>query len=695
MKIFIENFIKRKGYSQNRLVDAKGFIKLAEDWGVRIELTTLESLEKQKLLVPAFRYIPQLKKQKYTVFRKNGKEFCKLKGIKLKTDEEYVCEKTETYFTVLDNSQDHWKESSTEGYLYEPIERGYEKWDSLTKDEGNSKISYYSNFQLYWLLHIIEGLQREVGTLNEEVHIPDREWLEKVTQTEKLYLQNSYKRFHSFLKFLLLSQSAFYPYARSGGRTIVIHGDDEEWNRLKKEYNFEKTLDILELEEQEILYWYRIFVSKAEDLLGGSKVNSYGWFQLWKNISWNKKKYLKGNIRAGIDVLQWALMMKAILEYSKKQEIPDIDEISNYGYEDIQKIPLNRWGGSWSMRYIRNWRNLGLTKFQYEELNRLAGEISKSTDKTSIEESFKPYKRLGFYIDWGEKSILFDDTKLKIKNYYKDRYRQTYYRANSFGLDFQPRVLLFVEGPTEERVIPEVMRWYYMDPSEIGVDIIGIGGVSNWFGGEFNLKEQFDSKPKKKLLSNFKALLTYNLNRWQVIPYLVADNEGNLHELMKEGISLEMLGEELPINTTSKIVYIWGVTNENKPFEGESFEFANFKDEEISIGLKKYLQKKVNSPKGISSSSVRRLRKKGVGIQTIHNSKYENIINKPELTSLLFSQLRTNYEDKKVGKEIFERPIFKMLDSVISHANLNHQPTDWIMEETNKHILKEIISGER
>jgi len=40
--------------------------------------------------------------------------------------------------------------------------------------------------------------------------------------------------------------------------------------------------------------------------------------------------------------------------------------------------------------------------------------------------------------------------------------------------------------------------------------------------------------------------------------------------------------------------YLWGVTNNNKPYKGNNFELANFNDEEILLAIEELLNDKID-----------------------------------------------------------------------------------------------------
>lgn len=729
---FLNCFINDKCYQQNSPLTVKQFIGEAKLRGIAIDGEILESLEKQGLLNPILRLERPIGVETRIKFLKDGKEFYRRKDIGLKDGEELIEEYKISFYSSYGFSKQYskllvnWLE---EGNLYSPENKGYEKWDRFIgkelEYERNKVITFYSNFQIYWLEILVSNLTINIDLLKESpalsaskiVEIGRRgnkgiysfqkidmlqEALTKVSNNDKWSdffniaekkesIRKQYNEFNKFLKFLLLIQHVYYPYARSGSKTIQLRGGDESWKKSKRNFCSKRTFEISGINLDDVLFWYKVFSEKTEDILGDS---SNDWMQLWKNISWNKKNRLKGCQRLGVDYLQWALMLKRFIEDNINKEIPDIDELNSYNHEDILNTELNRWNGRFNPRHYRNLRYFDFTPEQYDKLNVVIQEMQNGAEKSAIKKLFKPYEKLGFYINWKKKGIYFDEKELKLKNYYKDKYKKLYYLANSFGLDYQPKMIVFVEGDSEEIVIPEMLLWYGGSPEDLGIDFINICGVDSWLGGSFNLREQFDKKPKKKLISNFKALLTYNLKRWQIIPFLLADNEGNLIELIgnENGEVLSLNGEDIAFSKSSELVYVWGQDNKDTPFKGKSFELANYSDEEISEALSNILSRVKSKQIKIEPKDVNEIRDNH-GINEICNSQYRDDIkrSKIQINQRLFQNLKGAFENKEISNEVFERPIFKAFEIIIRNASLNHQPVDRISELKNRNILKEII----
>lgn len=725
---WVNYFIENECYLQNRPLTTKDFIKEAKKRNIEVNESTLENLEHKQLLLPILRLNRPIGTEERVKFEKNGKTFYKRKEFKLEDDEKFIEEYSVQYYSsygFLEHDKDLLSNWINEGLLFEPSSRKFQEWENFTGEElenGKEKtITFYSIFQLYWLevlknnltitidflgskpvlrtsqsVQVGRYIHRGNYSINDTSQISPK--LEELSQDDRwkdlfnledkqAELEAQYQKFNHVLKSLLLIQSVYYPYVKSGRKTIQLNVSDEKWKELKQKVDLKEILRVTNIDKEMLVYWYKVLTEKAEDILGE---HNYDWFQLWKNISWSKKEKLKGKVRLGIDYLQWAIMLKKIIEDFVEREIPDIDELSSYASEDLLKIDLDRWNGAFNPRHYRNLRNFDMPSSAYDELNEILKQIqSKSTDKKEIEARFKKYEELGFYIDWDKEGIYIDREKATSLDYWKNKYKRLYYLSNSFGIDYQPKITVFVEGATEATVLPKLLAWYYSKPEDLGIDFINIGGVDSLFGAEFNLKDQFDQKPEKKLISNFKSLITYNLDRWQIIPFLATDDEGNLLKLLDSGLIARINNQDISIDKESELVYVWGVTNKNIPLKGDSFELANFTDEELAKSISNVISE------SITSNDIKTARDSGVGINNICNGKYKNEVsgeNKVAIGVDLINNL-FDYFAKNNDESIFERPMFKMLNIVIKNAALNHQPVDRVSEIKNKEILVDIIKN--
>jgi hypothetical protein len=268
-----------------------------------------------------------------------------------------------------------------------------------------------------------------------------------------------------------------------------------------------------------------------------------------------------------------------------------------------------------------------------------------------------------------------DDTR----NYYYDRYKRLFYLANDFGLDYQPRVMVFLEGKTEEIILPKILAWYLgNDPKNMGIDLFNIEGISKFFGGVIPVKNSL-GKIEKKFLSNFNHLISYNLEKWQIIPFFIGDNENSIISLLKNKISIDFKKKSYSFPVDWQ--FIWGITNNNIPFIGKDFEMANFNNDEIADAIGFVLKKRI-LPDAVQ---VIRSNEKGIKQIDIEVSNHKiPIVNK--LIMNLFDQYR---EENK--KEIYERPIFKVIEKIRKLALLNHPPVNRKNELKNIEYFEGIL----
>jgi len=294
------------------------------------------------------------------------------------------------------------------------------------------------------------------------------------------------------------------------------------------------------------------------------------------------------------------------------------------------------------------------------------------------------------------------------KDYYYNRYKRLFYLANSFELDYQPRVMLFVEGETEENVLPLFFEWYSdISPEDMGVEIINFKGVTQLLSTsesaeklrklliDLQRKERQEilSKTKNKqlnqiikdlqevdiVISNWTSFLSYNLEKWQIIPFFISDNEGNIKHFLDADKPIRFEGADC--NVPKRWRFLWGIDNENLPFVGKDFEFANFSNEEIASALEKVIGKKV------AVEEIQALRENGNGINKVDGVEKKKI----EIGKELIQTLITTYQATK-DEAILRRPLISAIDKVLELASLNHLPTSRKHELINKAAIKKWLS---
>ncbi|MCG2811136.1 MAG: hypothetical protein L6428_06735 [Candidatus Aminicenantes bacterium] len=676
---FLHDFIKGEMYLQNPPMEMDEFIKYCEKLGVKTSKNELEFYEKEKLLFPIFRIERTIQESEWIKINIEGKgESWKQACDGLKDGETEIERCKKKYYPSYDFSEgdkDLLLSYFEEGYLFDPALKAFQDWTNFLGEEledcGQKIVSYYSSFQIFWLERIKEiseirfshnltcfnvgdcNLSAENGriflsaNLNLNIEISDKEgiplsggeiyrpldhqeayinWFKNKLNWEnkKKKLLNEYEGFNKILKFLLSVQSIYFPYARSGRESILVAGDLKKWLELKRNIDFKSMFKISDSKIEDVAKWYRKISKESKKLLG---IKEDDWIQLWKSIALSKKDKLEGLVRLGLEYLQWALMLKKIIGDYSGEKIWDIDEIDDFSDDGIiQFDPLKM-------------THLGRSRREYRN--------ERYSDET--------------------------------KNYYNDRYKRLFYLANDFGLDYQPRILIFLEGQTEEIILPKFFNMIYRNsPENFGVEFININSISNFFGQKISIKNA-NGKYRKGFINNFKHLISYNLEKWQMIPFFVGDAENNILSLLKNEISIAYNGNQYPF--PGEWQYLWGITNNNNPFFGKDFEMANFNDEEIAASISTVLNKE------ILPTEIKKNREIGHGIKQLGKEvdKQKILIN-TKLAENLFNQC-----EKGKNKEISERPVFKVINIIRKLASLNHPPVNRKIELKNIKYFEGIL----
>lgn len=466
------------------------------------------------------------------------------------------------------------------------------------------------------------------------------------------------------LKLTITTQNMYMPHFRSSGKHLQFHNEDKHyWDRRSSfilvEYLQKEHLDI-----SDVLRWYQKLPELAKPLLGISKLND-NWIELWKNIAWGKKESLEGDVRRGIEYLQWALFLKAMLQDYKKGEVLDIDEVHNLVPEQI-----------------------------------LDYEPDKMDQRSMLLRANRNY--------------IFTDPETGV-NYYHDRYRRLNYLANSFGLEYQPKVILFVEGYIETKALPLIFERCGGLPGSFGIEIKSLDGVDNLKSTRDDivrlqqllkdLNRQINQKIASKdqdrellafmkrferidiITSNWEAFINFNLEKWQAIPFFLADNEGQLQKVLNTARVLNYQG--LNVDVPIEWQYLWGVANNNSPLVGDSFELANFNNDEICTVFKELYDDSVQI------DEVQKLRDAHLGLGNLidglnqQDSSIKRI--KLDVVVTLTKNMIKFYEDNQEVQP--DRPVFEVIKRVRRIAALNHAPTNMISEVENRKAITEQING--
>ena len=444
--------------------------------------------------------------------------------------------------------------------------------------------------------------------------------------------------FENFVN-LLIAIQIYSPYGRSNLKKINLKTEIDSFYKKLEEFDLDEALEVINLEHDELYKAYALVCSKLRDLLGSDDI-----IQLWKNIAWSKKDKCIGNTRLGVEYLQWAMMLKRCIEDDLEHETFDVDEVDGNWEKVRNQLPSNETG-----RTLRGVRN-----------------------------------------DW-YKNKLTDEYEFRLNR------KKLYYLANSLTLDYHPRVIIFVEGDTEEIMIPKFFEFYGYNFKDLGFEIVNVGGIANFNGAKLTFQKE-NKKYVKKVISNFKHLVNFNFDLWQAIPFFIGDNENNIIENLKYGVIFDTkklisgFDNRPAKEVIPELIDEYGEINESlietwSHIWEYDFELDNFTPIELKNAINEVCSTNF-SLKDIQDIIDSCDNGEKMGIKSLGDEVEENKI----LINLkAFDNLVKYYEDTN-DSEVFKKPIFKVIERLLDIHATNYQPVNTQhalknREELNKSVL--------
>ncbi|MCQ2737304.1 MAG: hypothetical protein MJ224_01700 [archaeon] len=524
-------------------------------------------------------------------------KFCKERGTEITENELEKLEKGDLFYPIFrtknkyrngfyicsfnEANKKELKRKIKENTLYIPDKNNFQPFKEYHEKGKNDKTcSYYSAFQIYWLREIKNNLSKRQTSYNSPLQI--EYFLKEIAGNPKpnkdpeKYLKSVKRKFNLIIN-LLIGIQIYSPYGRTNDRYIRVKNQKKFNNQLKK-FNLEDVLSFYNVDIKYLINIYIILCRELPYFLGNGDM-----IQIWKHINWNKKDKFKGIIRLGIEYMQWTLMLKRCIEEYLDREIFDIDECTSMDAEYILNNDPEKEKDD--IRGIRNEDYFNENTGTYEfNLNR----------------------------------------------------KKLYYLANEFDLDYHPRVILFVEGDTEEEIIKKIFNEFYnTDIANTMIDIINIQGISKLFSGKISSKNE-NKKYKKLIISNYGYLINYLIHNFQVIPFFIGDNENQIIKLLMKGLVLHHTEKDEHYPLLENWIHIWD----------DDFELDNYTNEELTNAINKVCDLNIK-PEEIQNLRDSKGKK---GIKTLNEKIDEN---KKEINNKLIKDLK-----KSNDKKIFEKPIF-------------------------------------
>ena len=247
----------------------------------------------------------------------------------------------------------------------------------------------------------------------------------------------------------------------------------------------------------------------------------------------------------------------------------------------------------------------------------------------------------------------------------KDARRHLEFVANRFGVNPQPKLLLILEGKSEEAVLHQIFNKYYgAHAGTYGIESMVIGGVGNATGSK-----------KEDRFRAILRLIDY-LHHHQTYVFLILDNENYASKLKVEARKAKSIHTDKRFITRPEYIKIWK----------DSFEFDNFSSSELASAMSK-----------VSEGRCKFLVPQIVACRATDNpgaslTKLYKSLTNYELPKIKLNEILVDAAISVKSKRKFEgRPIVRVLDRVLQLAALNHFPTmqeSWEWNQESKHLGK-------
>lgn len=236
-----------------------------------------------------------------------------------------------------------------------------------------------------------------------------------------------------------------------------------------------------------------------------------------------------------------------------------------------------------------------------------------------------------------------------------DPYRVLELVANQYHLNPKPKLVLIVEGETEEAVIPLLFeRWFGAPMARFGIQLRNMHGVGNATGN------------KKDVSSALWRIVDF-LHAQQTIALVLFDREGlaakNIGKGLREAVSIFSPHRRV---TRRDYVKLWKLC----------FELDNFNNTELAAAMTELSGVKFHSS---DLNPCRAADSKLVPLAAVYEARTQQPLDKVALGRLLIERLL----DGPVAAAR-RRPIVKFLMFAADRAQRNHQPLTEDIWEANQ-----------
>jgi hypothetical protein len=234
----------------------------------------------------------------------------------------------------------------------------------------------------------------------------------------------------------------------------------------------------------------------------------------------------------------------------------------------------------------------------------------------------------------------------------QDPRRHLEFVANRFGVNPQPKLVLLVEGLSEEQMVLRVFNEYFgFPPGRCSIEVVVLGGVDNATGNR-----------REDRYQAILRLLDY-LHHHQSLTFLILDNENQakrLKEAARDKLSIH--GHRRHV-TRAEYIRVWRRT----------FELDNFSDTELAVAMARTSEGRCDF-RARDLRSCRQSEEPGSALSQLYKSRCGYSLPKLALANHLADLMLA----PDASKAVANRPLIKVLQRVVRLATKNPLP---VMQE--------------
>jgi hypothetical protein len=304
---------------------------------------------------------------------------------------------------------------------------------------------------------------------------------------------------------------------------------------------------------------------------------------------------------------------------------------------------------------LRRWYQL-VRFIAVDKKNQLTGSAQYAQLLYAMEYMFRMFAKDAFAVNVHppDEDRTWKNEDLYGKGIPDDPLRHLEFVVNSYHLNPRPKLILVVEGPSEEAVIPRIAaEGMGHEFSPLGIEVRTLGGV-----GEYTGKKRHD---KHGALEKF--IDDYHFRQTPVI--VILDREGRVETVTHNLLTAKSKLYRQRMLTNPEYLQIWK----------RSIEFDNFTHSEIAATLTKLADGNGTfSQEDVAAAQDSYDRKEADPLSALFLRTTGRELEKIACLEALGALLIEAVQESGLETQMKVRPLLRILDDVIDLAALNHQP---------------------